>query len=158
MVWFFFGALTPEQLNFLYAAILGAAFNGLLTAYKYLRNRSFDPNYVGLYVIRFCVGVVAGIILANLGAELFKSNDTLSKLAPGIIALLGAYSAEAVRQILDRLVEVLLTVVKGKDTSSEERLAIAKDVLSVSQAAASNPTTPADVKSKLDGLLKKLQK
>jgi hypothetical protein len=53
-------------------------------------------------------------------------------------------------------VEVLVAVVKGKETATEERLTVAKDVLAIAQVAAS-PNTPADVKDKLDGLLKKLQ-
>jgi hypothetical protein len=117
------------QFNYLFAAMLGAAFNGLLTAYNYLRDRSFDPHYVAVYVIRFVVGLLAGVVLANLGSELFQGNDTLAKLGPGIIALLGGYSAEAVRQVVDRLVEVLATIVKGKDTATDERLTVTKDVL-----------------------------
>jgi len=137
--------------------MLGAAFSGLLTAYSYLKSSSFDPHYATIYVIRFVVGLVAGVILANLGFGLFSGNDTIIKLGPGIIALIGGYSAEAVRQILDRLVEILVTAVRGKDTTTDERLAVAKDVLSIAQTAASDPNTPANVKDKLDGLLKKLQ-
>ena len=149
--------LSQVQFNYLFAAMIGAAFNGLLTAYRYLRNRSFDPHYVLVYEIRFAVGALAGVVLANLGSELFQDQTTLAKLGPGIIALLGGYSAEAVRQILDRLVVVLVTVVTGKeDAVGQERLSIAKDVLSIAEAAV-NPQTPPAVKEKLDTLLKKLK-
>lgn len=146
------------QSNYLCAAVLGAAFSGLLTMYRYLRNRSFEPNYVAIYIIRFVVGVLAGVVLANLGSELFKGDSTITKLGPGIIALLGGYSAEAVRQILDRLVEVLVTVVRGKDAAAEERLTVAKDVLAIAQDAAADSKTPSNVRDKIDGLLKKLQR
>src|SRR6185503_9358434 len=97
------------QLNFLAAAALGSAFAGLLIASDYLKNRTFDPRYLPVYYIRFFVGLLAGSILANLGSQLFEGNSTIATLGPGIIALLGGYSAEAVKQILDRLVEVLVT-------------------------------------------------
>ena len=145
------------QLNYLFAAMLGAAFNGLLTGYNYLKNRSFDPDYVAVYLIRFVVGLLAGVVLANLGSEFFQGDETLRKLGPGIIALLGGYSAEAVRQILDRLVEVLITAVKGKDTTTEERLNVAKEVLPIAQAAASHSGTPEEVKTRIDALMRKLQ-
>ncbi len=146
-----------DQRNYLCAAMIGAAFNGLLTMYRYLRNRSFEPNYMGIYIIRFVVGVLAGVVLANFCSGLFQGNSVIAKLGQGVIALLGGYSAEAVRQILDRLVEVLLTVVKGAaDAASQERLAISKDMLSIAQEAA-DPKTPVGLKEKIDGLLKKLQ-
>jgi hypothetical protein len=149
--------LNRTQWNYFYAAALGAAFNGLFTAYKYLLNRSFDHGYVVVYVIRFVLGLVAGMILGNLGAGLFAGDTTLSKLGPGMISLLGGYSAEAVRQILDRLVEVLVSVVRGKgDTAAAERVNVAKDVLEVSEAAA-KANSADEVRSKLNALLRKLR-
>jgi hypothetical protein len=158
------------QLNYLFAAMLGAAFYGMLTAYDYIKNRSFDPGYYVVYVVRFVVGVVAGVILANLGANVFQGNEILDKLGPGIVALLGGYSAEAVRQILDRLVEVLITVVKGQETSDKDRLEVAKDQLSLAAEKdrldvakdilllASEPGLTTDVQEKLKEVVEKLQK
>ena len=146
------------QLNYLFAAMVGAAFSGLLTAYTYLRNRSFDPNYVALYMIRFVLGLVAGVILANLWPTTAKQGGMMEALGPGITALLGGYSAEAVRQILDRLVEVLVTTVRGKqDTGAQERLTIAKEVLTIRQAAAEAQPDAADLTERLDALITKLQ-
>jgi hypothetical protein len=147
------------QWNFFYAAILGAALNGLLTMYRYLVNRSFDPGYVVVYVIRFFVGVLSGLIVGNLGSGLFKTQETLREVGPGVIALLGGYSAEAVKQIRDRLVEVLVSVVRGKDDAAKaQRIDVAKDVLAVAQSAAVNPATPAPVREQLDALLLKLRR
>jgi hypothetical protein len=111
-------AVAPNPPNYLFAAMLGAALNGLLTLQLYIRNRTFEPRYACMYVIRFTVGVIAGMVLACVGSDLFSAETTLAKLGPGAIALLGGYSAEAVRQILDRLVEVLLTVVGGREVTS----------------------------------------
>ncbi len=146
------------QINFLAAAALGSAFAGLITASDYLKNRTFNPQYVPVYVLRLLIGLLAGMILANIGSGLIESDATIAKLGPGIIALLGGYSAQAVQGILDRLVEVLTTLVKGKDdAAAQQRLLAAKDVLAIAQSAADDPTTPAIVREGLASLLKKLQ-
>jgi len=98
------------------------------------------------------------MILGNLGAGLFTGDTTLSKLGPGMISLLGGYSAEAVRQILDRLVEVMVSTVRGKDDAAgAERLNVAKDVLSVAETATASANTPPEVREKLNTLLRKLR-
>ena len=109
-----------SQWNYLFAAMLGAAFNGMLISYGYLRRRTFERRYVPIYLIRMVIGVVAGMILANIGSDLIKADGQIARLGPGMIALVGGYSAEAVRQILDRLVEVLVTAVRGKDTAAQD--------------------------------------
>jgi len=144
-------------LNYLFAAIAGSAFYSLLTAYSYLRKRTFDPSYLATYVIRFILGILAGVVLAGFGSKLIEGEETLSKLGPSVLALLGGYSAQAVKLILDRFVEVLVTTVKGRDGFSEERAAVATGLLSILQTATDNPNTPPEVKEKLDALLKKLQ-
>ena len=148
-----------ECLNYLFAAMVGSAFYSLLTAYGYLRRRTFDPSYLPTYLIRFVLGILAGVVLASFfGAEVSRqSSSTLAKLGPGVFALLGGYSAEAVRLIMDRFVEVLVTAVQGRDVSDEQRRAVAKDVLSIAQAASADQSTPEEVKTRLDTLLKKLQ-
>ena len=151
------GFTARESLNYLFAALIGSAFYGLLKAYGYLRKRTFDPDYILTYVIRLFLGIISGIILAMFGSELLKGTDTFSRLGPGILALLGGYSAEAVRQVLDRAVEVSITVVQGRDSFNEQRLAVSKDVLSIAQAAAKDAETPQHLREKLDALMKKLQ-
>jgi hypothetical protein len=146
------------QLNYLFAALLGAAFSALFTASPYVRDRTFDPRYVLVYIMRLVLGVIAGLILANLGSGLFTSETLIAKLGTGMIGLLGGYSAEAVRSVLDRLVEVLVAAVHGEDQSKAQRLELSGDIIDISRAAAADPNTPADVRDKLEQLLKKLQK
>lgn len=153
------------QLNYLLAATIGSVFYGLLKIYDYLKNRTFNPNYWSIYIIRFFLGLIAGMIVGNLGSKIFEGNNLIMELGPGIIALLGGYSSEAVRQILDRLCDVLVTVVKGTDTKTDERLtrtderlAVVNDLLPIIQIAASDPQTPKTVRDKLVELLQKLKK
>ena len=96
--------------------MLGASFYVLVETQPYLANRSYDPKYNASYISRFFTGVIGGLILAialgpfisaKLGAELNQS------LSPGVMAMLGGFSARAVELILQRLVEILLAAVRG---------------------------------------------
>ncbi len=110
-------------LNALMGASLGASFYVLLKTQPYLINRCFDPKYNASYLTRFITGVIGGVILATavgpaLGSRL--GNGPGATLTPGILAILGGYAAEAVEQVLQRLVEILLAIVRG-DGSAETR-------------------------------------
>jgi hypothetical protein len=126
---------------------LGACFYILMKLQPYLENRSFDPKYNSAYVTRFVIGMVAGVILAYIWAYLFNAQQdssdkfSLRSFSPGIIGILGGFSSEAVQQLLQRLVEVLLSLVRG-DNSSQ---VAAK--LSAQQSAKF-----ADVRDKLDDI------
>jgi len=104
------------QLQLTFSAGLGACFYALNTARKYIVARTFDNNYITHYYNRIIIGIIAGIILANIINEsFFKGNETgiIKQLTPSVIALLGGYSAEAVVKILNRLVDMLTTLVEG---------------------------------------------
>ncbi len=146
-----------SQLNCLSAALLGASFNALFIASPYIRDRTFDPRYIPVYTVRLVLGLIAGFILANIGKELLTGDTMLAKLGTGMIGLLGGYSAEAVRAVLDRLVEVMLAAVKG-GAGTGTRPNVTSDLLDISQDAAADPNTPEPVRRKLEQLLKKLQK
>ena len=111
------------SLNAFFGAVLGASFYVLVKTQPYLANRSYDPKYNASYISRFFTGVIGGLILSialgpfisgKLGTELDQS------LSPGVIALLGGFSARAVELILQRLVEVLMAAVRG-DGSDEAK-------------------------------------
>jgi hypothetical protein len=127
-------------LNAFFGAGLGASFYVLLNTQSYLVTRSFDPKYNSVYAARFITGLVAGVILANaLGPVLQKQlESTQFGLTPGILAILGGYAAEAVQQILQRLVEVLLAVVRGDNSARVQ-----------AKAAVSQADKNAQVRSKL---------
>jgi hypothetical protein len=110
-----FGQQAWLGLNALGGAGLGASFYVLLRTQPYLLNRSYDPKYNAAYISRFITGLVGGVILATTLAPtlMAQSGPDFAKFSPGVLALLGGYSAEAVEQILQRLVEVLLSLVRG---------------------------------------------
>jgi hypothetical protein len=162
------GGLSGQQWNLVFGAGLGAAFFGLFNAHEYVKNRTFDPKYNSVYLIRFVLGVIAGLILGNL-STLFSNNPTFVRLGPGVIALLGGFSAEAVNQILQRLVEIMVAVVKGGNDDAakarEEQLKakLATQLSDTKQAVGqevvkilSDPALPAPVRQQLQGLQSKL--
>lgn len=107
------------------AALLGAMFYNLYKANQYLTTTTYDPVYTTTYWNRLVVGVLAGMVLEVVitgtqgegGAD-----DGAASFSRPLLGLLAGYSAEAVSQSLDRLVEALRTVVagRGEDASRAE--------------------------------------
>jgi hypothetical protein len=105
-------------LTLLSGAGLGATFWALFTAHRYVVAGTYDPRYTIVYWTRLCLGLISGVIL---GAFVFTRfpDTTLSNshgvvlLSSSLAALLGGYSADAVNRILHRLVETLVTLVRG---------------------------------------------
>jgi len=111
-----------SQVNLLASAGLGASFYALFVANIYIVNRTYDPSYAATYWVRFFLGIIAGVILANLAPNLFSlgngsAADWLQSWSPSAISLFGGYSAGVVNKILKRLVDMLVTLVEG--TSKE---------------------------------------
>ncbi len=111
------------SVNAFFGAVLGASFYVLVKTQPFLANRSYDPKFNASYISRFFTGIIGGLILAiafgpfisaKLGAELNQS------LSPGVLALLGGFSARAVELVLQRLVEVMMAAVRG-DGSDDAR-------------------------------------
>ena len=118
------GALGAKSFwSAIFGAGLGAAFYILIKTQKYLVNRSFDPKYNNVYLARFATGVVSGYILF-IFVQSYPLKGPLAELGPGMIAILGGFSAEAVEQILRRMVEVLVTFVRG-DGSAQAKAELA---------------------------------
>ncbi len=107
--------LTPLGIIMLFAAAcLGSAFYGLSTAHRFVVERTFDPKYHQAYMIRFVLGMTSGTILGFFGRDFIDTTSALrEQLGASVFALVGGYAAEAVSQILQRLAETLVTIVRG---------------------------------------------
>jgi aspartate/glutamate racemase len=89
-------------------------------------------------------GVVAGVILAYVIKAYNPCTPdakTITCLSPAIIGILGGFSAEAVEQILQRLVDVLLSTIRGDNSGQIQ-----------AKATAQQTAKFADVRDKLEAL------
>ncbi|MEQ1749118.1 MAG: hypothetical protein ABL974_06820 [Prosthecobacter sp.] len=106
-----------EFWNVLFGSCLGASFYLLLRNYKLLIERTYNPRYDKANIVRLTIGVVSGAILPQL---LVAAGQPMGSLYPGLVAILGGFSAEAVEAILQRLVEVMLAAVRGDNSAKIE--------------------------------------
>lgn len=116
-----------NQLFILCIAGLGASFYALFEAYKYVTNSSFDDRYESIYWIRFVLGIVSGVILAQfifispeaLGADPSTVVNNMPAETGGFItykpllAFLGGFSSTVVHKILNSLVDSVETFITG---------------------------------------------
>jgi hypothetical protein len=145
-----------EILNWIFAAMLGAVFYVLFSVNDYVKNRTFDPRYNAVYVIRFALGIVSGLILAVVLEKYFLGQDGKpANLGPAVLALLGGFSTEGVYQILQRLVDILVATVRGdqSDTAKAEASQVAQKAL---LALADDPAMPPELRSKTLAAAKKV--
>ncbi|MCB2225700.1 MAG: hypothetical protein KQH53_03400 [Desulfarculaceae bacterium] len=159
------------HLMILLAAMLGSGLYFLNVARGYILNRTFNPQYHLAYYIRYFMGVVSGVILGCFGPELidFASEEgkNADELSTVVLALVGGFAAEAVLQILQRVGDTLLTLVRGSDKAVAEKkgeaaraeagaaVAKAKGELAVKLQGISN-NLDGENKQKINELIKKI--
>lgn len=118
-----------NELVILCMAALGASFYALFEVYKYITKSSYDPKYDSIYWIRFVLGIVSGVVLAQfifispeiLGEDVgdVASNAAKSRELGGfmsykpLLAFLGGFSARVVHKILNSMVEAIETFISG---------------------------------------------
>lgn len=132
------------NLMFLLAAAgLGASFAALFTVNRFIAEARYDPKFETSYWITFALGLIAGIILAqlvpigetlglvpigetlegeaagpaaatSLAAAQREQHTGIGRLAKPTLALLGGFSSALVYRILDRLVAAVDTLVRGE--------------------------------------------
>jgi hypothetical protein len=104
------GRLTSHLLFYFTLAGIGASFQSLYDAYGYVREGTYDPGYDSTYIIRIGLGLIAGLILAQLvptDASADAEGITAAVVAKPLLALLGGFAAQLVHRILQRLVETV---------------------------------------------------
>lgn len=128
--------LSYEGIKFVYnelvivaIAALGASFYALFEVYKYITNNSYNPKYDSIYLIRFILGIVSGVILAQFifispeilgeGAGSTVDNINKSRELGGfmtykpLLAFLGGFSARVVHKILHSMIDAIETFISG---------------------------------------------
>jgi len=109
-----------ELVQIFAAAGLGITFQSLYTANKFLKTATYDPKHDQGYIINYALGLFAGCILGYFGKELLQNGSESVMLAAPALALIGGYSAEAVAQILQRVSETLVTMVRGSNDEKSQ--------------------------------------
>jgi hypothetical protein len=155
--------LLLNELFYIAAGGLGAAFYALFTAYRYIAAGNYDTTYESSYWIRFILGLIAGVLMAAL-IPIGKGNATRP-----LLALLGGFSAAMLYRILERLVETVESLVVGdakpremarQDAASaralvqsdQDRLALVGDLIHLRDALSASHSS-ADLVSTVDKVL-----
>lgn len=126
---------------YLAAAGLGASFSALFEVNRYIVDGTFDPKYVFSYTIRFVLGLIAGLTLAIVLGD--KVDPQFTK---ALLAILGGYSSPVLERILNRFVEVLESVVRGK---AKEPAAVPEQPVKAASAQPSKSVTTSEEPAKL---------
>ncbi len=122
-------AFVYNELVIVCLAALGASFYALFEVYKYIPKQSYDPQYDSIYWIRFVLGIVSGVILAQFifvspeilgrGVDEVERSMASSRELGGfmtykpLLAFLGGFSARVVHKILNSMVEAIETFISG---------------------------------------------
>ena len=88
------------------AAGVGATFQALFTAQRYVADSNYDPRYDGSYWILIALGLVAGLLLSVL-VPIQMSSASSPSMAKPLLALIGGFSSGLVYRILQRLVDTV---------------------------------------------------
>lgn len=129
----FLAPLVP-LIYYLAAAGLGASFSALFEVNRYIVDGTFDPKYAFSYTIRFILGLIAGLILATQ-----IDIGEVQGFTKVLLALLGGYSSPVLERILNRFVEVLESVVRGR---VKEPTATPEEPAKVASVQPSQPGLP----------------
>lgn len=102
-----------NMLFLLFCAGLGASFAALFQVHSYIAKGTYDPKFDAAYAAQLILGVMSGLILVEmLPPQLFDSAGMRSFGKPAL-SMLGGFSATAVHRLLQRIVEIVETAVRG---------------------------------------------
>lgn len=110
------------MLFLLSSAGIGASFAALFELRSFISNRTYDTVYATDYWIRFILGLISGLILAELVPvkNIIDPGSDIGAFSKPILAMLGGFSVQAVYRILQRFVQTLETMVQGRESSQDE--------------------------------------
>ena len=160
-------------LNFgflLAAAGLGASFSGLFKARAYVSNYTYDAQYEDTYWTEFALGLIAGIILAEI-VDVSSFSTTGIKVGSKVtLAMLGGFSGMVVYRLLNRVVYALEALVRERtedkfsadlrqmEAKSNEKIAvtrtnIAREITKIQSDLSYKTLTKDEVSHRLEGLV-----
>jgi hypothetical protein len=160
--------LLLEELYYMAAAGMGASFAVLFEVNRYTLKAAFDPIYEPFYWIRFALGLIAGVLLAEL-VPADTSNPFYHGVAKPTLALLGGFSASVVYRLLVHLRNTIASFIPSgsneafdpqgqpagqerPDLSGADRLKIVAGLIALQQRLGSG-APPAHLQADIDQLL-----
>lgn len=125
-------SLLLNELFLISAAAVGACFANLFEANRHCTNGTFDPRYNSSYWVRFVLGMIAGLILAEVISFEMLQGSAQAQIQPSetttttvsglvasqpmvkpILAMLGGFSSDLVIRILRRIVTGVESMLNG---------------------------------------------
>jgi hypothetical protein len=160
--------LLLEELYYMAAAGMGASFAVLFEVNRYTLKAAFDPIYEPFYWIRFALGLIAGVLLAEL-VPTDPSHSVYHGVAKPTLALLGGFSASVVYRLLVHLRNTIASFIPSgsneasdpqgqpagqerPDLSGADRLKIVAGLIALQQRLGSG-APPAHLQADIDHLL-----
>lgn len=120
---------------------LGASFANLSTINDYIDNATFDPVYEGSYWARLVLGLISGVVLAEILFDIVIDNpgmfagaisaevhtgDLAKYIAPAgervLLAFLGGYATQPVQALLANISDAIGTLLKGRSSPPQPSL------------------------------------
>lgn len=113
------GYVLLNNLLFLLASAgLGASFQALFQANRYVVAGTFDPKYESSYWIRFVLGLIAGLLLAELvplrSAEATETGGIIGGFGKPALAMLGGFASAVIYRLIHRLITAVESLVRGE--------------------------------------------
>lgn len=140
-------------------AMIGSFFYTIIRLQPYLENRTFDPKYNSAYANRLVTGIVAGVILAYVLKDWLlagkSATEAVRNLSAGTMGIVGGFSAEAVQEVLQRIKDVLLSLIRGDNSAQVQGKANAQQAATAASvrdklADVENAKTDGERKTALD--------
>ena len=103
---------------------LGAAFSNLSTINRYIEHANYDPTFEGSYWVRVVLGLISGVVLAEILFDLVMKGGVTSsgELAPAgervVLAFLGGFATAPVQRLLTNLSDAIGTLLQGRHAPS----------------------------------------
>lgn len=108
-----------KYLYWVASAALGASFIALFQLNDFINRSTYDPKYESSYWIRFSLGILSGVILAEVFSP-YMSSENAGKFQFGlaIVAMVGGFSTTVVYRVLKRIVSSVEMIFIG-DTQEQ---------------------------------------
>ncbi|TVQ30476.1 MAG: hypothetical protein EA356_15045 [Geminicoccaceae bacterium] len=91
---------------------IGATFKALYDAYQFVQEGRYDPRLESTYYIRIGLGLISGLLLAQVLNQFVAAGEGLA-LGKPLLAILGGFAAQVVYSALSRLVEAVESVFRA---------------------------------------------